>query len=283
MMGSGLTGAGAKCYVIFFNGTDIYLGGTFDTANGRPSKTIAAYLKTLESVLEYLEAGGQALQDALLGQTGIYPYQALNGWNPANALWSYASASTFTLPGDWTGTYVKGTRIKWTQTTVKYGVVSGSTYSAPNTTVTILVNADYTIANAAISANYYSYTDAVGFPKWFTYAPTPTGYSAVPTATVYQWAATATEITVNVREGTNGTSNAITMTIPLPATARTLTNGVWIGFGTAIDNGAQLTTPSQLLVLSAGTAIVVAPSVAVTAWTATGGKRLGAGCVTYVW
>jgi len=98
---------------------------------------------------------------------------AIDGWNVDANTWTYASASTFTVSGDQTAIFVKGTRIKWTQTTVKYGTVVSSSYGAPNTTVTIIVNTDYTIANAAISANYYSYMDApLGFPVWFAYTPT---------------------------------------------------------------------------------------------------------------
>lgn len=90
------------------------------------------------------------------------------GWVDPSEAWTYVSASTFTVPGDQTIKYSKGTRLKFTQTTVKYAVVISSSYGAPNTTVTILVNTDYTIANAAITANYYSYAiNPQGYPDWF--------------------------------------------------------------------------------------------------------------------
>jgi hypothetical protein len=62
-----------------------------------------------------------------------------------------------------------------------------STFST-NTTVTIAVNTDYTIANAAISSNQYSYVHyPVGYPNYFNYTTTltkPTGMTGTPSGTV---------------------------------------------------------------------------------------------------
>lgn len=86
-----------------------------------------------------------------------------NGWVSPGETWTYASASTFTVSGDKRTTYKKGTKLKWTQSAaVKYGVVVAVSYSSPNTTVTILVNTNWTIANSAITANYYSYVENPG-------------------------------------------------------------------------------------------------------------------------
>ena len=94
-----------------------------------------------------------------------------DGWIPVTNTWTYASASTFTIAGDVTAIYTKGTKLKFTQTTVKYGIVASSSYSSPNTTVTILVNTDYVIANAAISATSYSRIELpLGWPGWFNVA-----------------------------------------------------------------------------------------------------------------
>lgn len=88
-----------------------------------------------------------------------------NGWITPDETWTYASTSTFTVPGDQTNKYTKSSRLKFTQTTVKYSSVVSSVYSSPNTTVTIDTSWGYTIANAAITDNYYSYSNAPsGFP-----------------------------------------------------------------------------------------------------------------------
>lgn len=52
---------------------------------------------------------------------------------------TYASSSSFTISGDYTATYPVGRRIKVVASTpgTIYGTISGSSYSSPNTTVTI--------------------------------------------------------------------------------------------------------------------------------------------------
>lgn len=110
----------------------------------------------------------------MLSPSAALSTSATDGWTDHTAYtWTYASASTFTIAGvDLTTTFTKGTRLKFTQTTVKYAVVVSSSFST-NTTVTIAVNTDYTIANAAISANYYSYqANPQGYPGIFNWTPT---------------------------------------------------------------------------------------------------------------
>lgn len=110
----------------------------------------------------------------------------IDGWVDPNETWTYASATTFTISGDKTAIYTKGLKLKMTNTTVKYFYVVSSSYSAPNTTVTITGGTSYTLANAAISANYYSRADKPqGFPTYFSYTPTYTGTGfAIGNATV---------------------------------------------------------------------------------------------------
>jgi len=99
----------------------------------------------------------------------------LTGWIPAGETWTYASADaptfTFTISGDKTSKYSVGMKIKLTQTTVKYFIVTAISYSSPNTTVTVYGGTDYTLANATITNPYYSTMKAPqGFPvspdKW---------------------------------------------------------------------------------------------------------------------
>lgn len=95
----------------------------------------------------------------------------INGWISANEAWTYASADapTFviTVPSGAASKYNVGDKIKLTQTTVKYFIITAIT----DTTLTVYGGTDYTLANAAISANYYSHAKSpVGFPmtkeKW---------------------------------------------------------------------------------------------------------------------
>lgn len=109
------------------------------------------------------------LKDAIIG--------LVTGWVPSALTWTYATASSFTVAGDYTGVFVKCTKIKLTQTTPKYFYVVSSSYGAPNTTVNVTGGSDYTVANAAITSPFYSYVEnPQGFPAAFNY--TPTGLSA---------------------------------------------------------------------------------------------------------
>ena len=92
-----------------------------------------------------------------------------NGWTPALETWTYASADdptyTFTISGDLTDKYSAGMRIKLTQTTAKYFIITKVAYSSPNTTITVYGGTDYDLANATITNPYYSVVKAPqGFP-----------------------------------------------------------------------------------------------------------------------
>lgn len=84
-----------------------------------------------------------------------------DGWTASTATWSYSSADSPTfvisINADMTTILCAGMRIKLTQTTTKYFIVTvvGS-YSAGATLVTVYGGTDYTLANAAITNPYYS-------------------------------------------------------------------------------------------------------------------------------
>lgn len=133
----------------------------------------ATALATQQSIKAYVDSGTVTMTNKTLTSPVIQGL--VDGWTLATDTWTYASASTFTIAGvDRTTTFTKGTRLKFTQTTVKYAVVVSSSFST-NTTVTIAVNTDYVIANAAITSPYYSYqASPQGYPSHFTYTPTLT-------------------------------------------------------------------------------------------------------------
>ena len=98
-----------------------------------------------------------------------------DGWIPVIDTWTYASASTITVPSGAMSIYSVGDKIKWTQTTVKYGVIVAVT----DTLLTIAVNIDYVLTNAVISVIFYSHdASPARFPAWFNVAPPTynTGY-----------------------------------------------------------------------------------------------------------
>lgn len=194
-----------------------------------------------------------------------------DGWTSDSATpWTYASATTFTITGqDQTVKFSKGTRLKLTQTTVKYFVVVDSTFGGGNTTVTITGGTDYTFANAAISANYYSYAvNPQGYPGFFAYTPTYTGFSADPGSLVCNFFVVGKMCFFNLYAGSNGTSNATGFTITLPIVA---TLGQW-GAMRYIDNGVSGAAPGMWEL--SGSTMNFYKDWNGAAWTASGAKNV---------
>lgn len=127
------------------------------------------------SSISVLDTGGNFTGtdvEAVLAE--IFAAGATTGWVSDSAnTWTRTGNQTFTVSGDRTAVFSKGTRLQWTQTTVKYGVVVASSHAAGTTTVTIATNTDYVLTAAAISANSYSYAaNPQGYPAYFNYTPT---------------------------------------------------------------------------------------------------------------
>lgn len=115
-----------------------------------------------------------------------------------------------------------------------------------------------------------------------SWAPAPTGYSAVPTSAVYEYMITNNFLEIFLREGANGTSNGTGVTMTAPFTAAALTNMAWDGFGYGIDNTAALTTTVRLDITSASGTISAYPNGSASAtWTNSGGKRIATGYMKY--
>ena len=200
-----------------------------------------------------------------------------DGWIAGTATWTYASASTFTISGDLTATYTKGLRLRFKQGAgYKYAVVESSAYGAPNTTVTIIVNTDYTVANAAITDNYYSQFGAPpGWPGWFNYTATYAGFSADPTGTS-RYSINGNICTVSHFESASGTSNATTFTVSAPTAAGASAIAMIAAAGYVMDNGAVAI--GSLRVNASGTVINVYKG-SLGAFTNSGDKRASFTCV----
>ena len=150
--------------------------------------------------------------------TGSGGVAGADGWVTDTNSPTYASATTFTAgASDLTAVYSPGTRIKLTQTTVKYFVVASSSFGAGTTTVTITAGTDYTLANAAITNPFYSYMEnPQGYPGWFNYTCNATGFSS-KTSDVGKFAVSGRVCTVLAV--IFGTSNATTLTCDAPIAA----------------------------------------------------------------
>jgi hypothetical protein len=156
-----------------------------------------------------------------LATLGISGSADAGGWIAGEA-WTYVSATSFSVASDVTAKYAKGDRIKLTQTTVKYFyVVNVSAFGGGITTITVSGGSDFTLANAAITSPFYSKDITPnGFPQWFNWVPTLTGFSANPGNAVYRFNISGRSIYLAIRQGTDGTSNATKISFTLPRSNR---------------------------------------------------------------
>jgi hypothetical protein len=106
-------------------------------------------------------------------QEGAIQYKNLSngGWIPVSDTWTYASASTITIPSDGTTVYQKGMMIRLKQGG-GYKYYNASAVAA--TLITVPINIDHVVANAGITDIAYSFSKlAYGFPTSFNFTSTP--------------------------------------------------------------------------------------------------------------
>lgn len=148
---------------------------------------------------------------------------------------TYISATSFSIPGDYTSFIKIGARIRVTNIGSKYGYVLSSSYSAPNTTVNLIPNASYSLVSGAITGVVISYSDPPDFPGWLTYTATVSGESGsigTYAETVYaqQFMISGRGLTVVVsKKISNVGSWAGNVQILLPAAISTETIGMLYG------------------------------------------------------
>lgn len=113
------------------------------------------------------------------------------GWIGITDTWAYASADsptfTITVPSGATTLYSPGMRVRLTQSTTKYFLIT----AVADTTLTVYGGTDYTLTSAAISDVSFSYFKApIGFPldptKW-TVQDTDTTRRSTGTPTGGTW------------------------------------------------------------------------------------------------
>lgn len=211
---------------------------------------------------------------AVVANTSITVNQLLVDHNTTSRL--VTLLDVFTINADVTANIKKGTMLKFTQTTVKYGVVYSSAYSGGNTTIVMLHNTDFALANAAISSTYYSNTlFPSGWPFLFNYDPAPQGWSVLPsTNIVYQYMPFGKfmNIFINQPAGTS-TSSATTTKFATPALIVTASACV---MSQAMDNGVLLTGAAKARTGQTGIDQVIDcySNMSTGAWTGSGTKRL---------
>lgn len=99
-----------------------------------------------------------------------------DGWTSANETWTYASASTITVPSGAASKYSVGDKIKLTANSV---VLYAYIRTVADTLLTVSGNA---LTSHTFTNNYYSHQDSpLGFTPVFSYTPTLSADSTNPT------------------------------------------------------------------------------------------------------
>lgn len=264
------------------SGTQLYVID-YDTANAEVvSATVSG--TTLTLVARGLD-GTSAVTHTAGAKIGAFfvpsHYSILSnhmedGWTELPYTLVYASADdptfTFTVAGvDLSTVLTPGTRIKLTQTTAKYFIVTKVAFST-NTTVTVYGGTDYDLANAAITSPYYSRAKApAGFPldptKWTVEVTDSTNRSqASPVSgTWYNLGTTNSQITIPIglwnvefnvsMQGAATTAVGLNIYAALSTTNNSATDAQLISI-MGVDNVANLRTVQRrgkLLSLSSKT------------------------------
>lgn len=210
-------------------------------------------------------------------QKAVKTYVAANaantdGWIADTDTWTYVSATSFKVTGkNVTAKFSKGTRIKLTQTTDKYFVVTSSSFST-DTTVTLTGGTNYTLANAAITSPYYSYqANPQGYPGWFNFTPTLTGGSAGPSSFDCKFNIIGNICNFYLQTTSDYTSNSASFTFTIPVSSVKLMHYVPCGVE---DNGTFQTTPGALELGAGSNVVNIYKSFLSNGFTTSGAKRV---------
>lgn len=200
------------------------------------------------------------------------------GWRNANETWTYASATTFTVPSTAAARkFSVGDKVKLFQSGWKYFYVTG----VSSTTVTINGGSSYTLANAAIQYPHVSKAETpLDFPQWFSWTPTLSGrftdgdwtkdckFQQVGKIVFFRLSLTATDATPMA-----GASGQATFTLPVASTALTA-NRATIADGFLVDaSGATYpamtfwTATTTIDIYTGGTTAAAITSAAPFTWT----------------
>jgi len=200
----------------------------------------------------------------------------VDGWILANESWAYASATTITVPSGAATKYAKGDKIKITQTTAKYFYVVG----VADTVLTVTGGSDYTVANAAIASPYYSHASSpIGFPDFFNFAATFTGFSSDPADNTFIFKIVGKFCHYKWTMDTDGTSNATTFTITVPIASVNVAHLQYFNPAVVRDNGANVAI--GIAFLSSNDSTISFYQSAFGAFTNSGGKRAQGGMIVY--
>lgn len=191
-----------------------------------------------------------AIETYLLDEFEPVKLSVETGWIELSESWSYASASTITVPTDATTRFKKGWRIRLKQGGgYKYYVITG----VAATLLTVDVNTDYTVANAAITDIAISKIESpLDFPAYFNYSPSWTNLTVGTGTQIARKTLTVSRLcyfNINVTFGaTTSISGAVSVAPSPDASGYSSTNAYMsIGNVSMIDAGVALYMGASVL------------------------------------
>lgn len=169
-------------------------------------------ITAIETELGVTPKGSDASVAARLARidTSLLDLVGSSGWVAVSETWTRTADHAFTVAGDLTAKYRKGAKVRYKQGGgYEYGIVKSSSYSAPNTTVTLIENTDYAMAAGTVTDTYLSYIEnPEGFPSEFNFSAAITGVT-VGNGTVVQKFSVAGNIFLYHVEFNFGSTSAI--------------------------------------------------------------------------
>lgn len=160
-----------------------------------------------------------------------------DGWVAVSDSWAYASATTITVPTDATTKYSVGDKIRLVQSgSTKYFYVTAVT----STVLTVNGGSDYTVANSAISAIYYSKDETpLGFPQYFNYTPTFANFTVGSATVVGEFNMVGKMVNYRIGVTLNSSTMGSSPTFTLPVASVALSTDDIIGFIGILDSGTD--------------------------------------------
>jgi hypothetical protein len=205
-------------------------------------------------------------------------YMLRTGYILVTETWTRTGDFTFTVTGDLTTRYRKGTKVRYKDGgAYEYGVVISSSYSNPNTTVTLATNTDYAMAATTITDTYISYIDnPEGFPFYFNFTPAYTGFSADPPTGVSRFSIRGTTCFYRNRPGNNGTSNANTysQTLPVAHSYKAALDDFYFPVTSGYDGGVYWEYVVVGVINNGEASVAFTKGGVLTGWTDSGNKRI---------
>ena len=207
-----------------------------------------------------------------------YLWNLSDGWFPETLETAvYVSANSFKMPGNFVTDYLPGTKLKIVQTTTKYFYVVSASYASSETTIVVTAGSDYALANEAIGALWYSFAQLPkGFPVWFIYTTTTTGWAASGLSKKARFKIDGR--TCVVKFEITGTSDDTVSTLTTPIAAAAAIDGESYSYegalGASYDGGSLQTTAARCLVTPTEALVRCYKNMGGTAWTNTGTKAV---------